>query len=535
MHGADSTREPDQAADLGDPLEHYPLPALRTASDGAILYANHAAHRLALRLDGSLDGLLPEYHDKYLAAVLAAPGETVTACTRFYDAATVLQWSYALAPDGHSVSMFAADVGGLTRFSESFIDPQAKGAATAYDSLLRRFIEHVPVAAAMFDRDMRYLLASRRWRSDFSFLPERLEGLCHYDLIDVPAAWKERHRRALAGEDMPPVEISLPRPDTGRIEWMITQALPWTREDGTIGGILIFAQIITARKEAEAEAKNRQANLQHQQKMEALGTLAGGIAHEINSPIQYISDNLDFLSGAMRDLSGLVSLYREALNETGPQPQTRSRIAEAEAAIDLPFLAQESGEAIAQALSGVRAISRIVTAIKTFSHPGQADPIPVDINSVIRDAVVVSRNQWKPVAEVEEDLDETIPLILGHGDQLGQVVLNLIVNAMHAIEDANRAGYGRIRLSSRACGDHAEIRIEDNGSGIPAHLIGRIFEPFFTTKAPGRGTGQGLSIVHAIVARGHGGEVKVESDPGHFTRFTVSLPYRLTPSTDEAR
>ncbi|WP_337995711.1 sensor histidine kinase [Oleispirillum naphthae] len=528
MRGAHAPGGPDQAADLGDPLEHYPLPALRAGSDGGILYANRAARRLAARLADGLSALLPEYHGKYLAAALAAPGETVTACARFYDAATVLQWSYALAPDGHGVSMFAADVGGYALLSGSIADPMAKGAPSAYDSLLRRFVEHVPVAAAMFDRDMRYLLASRRWRSDFGFLPERLEGRCHYDLVDVPPDWKERHRRALAGEDMPPVEIFFTRPDTGRVEWMITQSLPWTREDGEIGGILIFAQIITARKEAEAAAESRQASLQHQQKMEALGTLAGGIAHEINSPIQYISDNLGFLSGAVGDLSGLVALYREALAAAGPPPETRQRIAGAEAAIDLPFLASESGEAVAQALSGVRAISRIVTAIKTFSHPGHADPMPVDINGVIRDAVVVSRNQWKPVAEVEEDLDETMPLILGHGDQLGQVVLNLIVNAMHAIEDADRAGRGRIRLSSRACGDHAEIRIEDNGSGIPAHLIGRIFEPFFTTKAPGRGTGQGLSIVHAIVARGHGGEVKVESDPGHFTRFTVSLPYRLT-------
>ncbi|MGE4528721.1 MAG: PAS domain-containing protein, partial [Rhodospirillaceae bacterium] len=449
MHGAHALDGPDQAADLGDPLEHYPLPALRAGSDGAILYANRAARRLAARLSGGPSALLPEYHDKYLAAALAEPGETVTACARFYDAATVLQWSYALAPDGHGVAMFAADVGGYALLSESIADPQ-KNAPSAYDSLLRRFIEHVPVAAAMFDRDMRYLLASRRWRSDFGFLPERLEGKCHYDLVDVPPEWRERHRRALAGEDMPPVEISLTRPDTGRVEWMITQALPWTREDGLIGGILIFAHIITARKEAEAEAESRQASLQHQQKMEALGTLAGGIAHEINSPIQYISDNLGFLSGTITDLSGLVSLYREALAASAPPPEMRLRIAEAEAAIDLPFLASESGDAVAQALSGVRAISRIVTAIKTFSHPGQADPLPVDINSVIRDAVVVSRNQWKPVAEVEEDLDDTMPLILGHGDQLGQVVLNLIVNAMHAIEDANRAGRGRIRLSSRA-------------------------------------------------------------------------------------
>lgn len=405
--------------------------------------------------------------------------------------------------------------------------------AMPHESLLRRFVEHVPVAAAMFDREMRYLLVSRRWYSDFTFLPRRLEGLCHYDVVPPAEQWRERHRRALAGEDMPPVEVSFVRPDNGQTEWIVTQSLPWTQEDGAIGGILIFAEIVTARREAEAAEEQRQATLRHQQKMEALGTLAGGIAHEINSPIQYISNNLGFLETAVADIVRLVDAYRGALAESSPPPEVKHHIAGAERAADLAFLHAEVGESVRQALAGVRSISRIVTAIKTFSHPGTAERAPVDVNSVIRDAVVVSHNQWKHVAEVEEDLDDSLPAILGHGDQLGQVVLNLIVNALHAIEDAGKPGKGRIRLSSHDRTDGLEIRVEDNGIGVPPHLIDKIFEPFFTTKAPGRGTGQGLSIAHSIVARGHGGTIRCESDPGRYTRFTIRLPYRMMDADDD--
>ncbi len=146
---------------------------------------------------------------------------------------------------------------------------------------------------------------------------------------------------------------------------------------------------------------------------------------------------------------------------------------------------------------------------------------------------MVSCNQWKHLADIEENLDDSMPVILGHGDQLGQVVLNLIVNAIHAIEDAKKSGHGTIRLSSYARQGHAIIQVEDNGIGIPQHLINKIFEPFYTTKAPGRGTGQGLSIAHTIVTRGRSGEIHCESAPGHFTRFTISLPYRTMGSTDD--
>ncbi|MBN2752389.1 MAG: PAS domain-containing protein [Rhodospirillaceae bacterium] len=512
-----------------DPLDHYPLPALRIGVDKSITYANRPALALSTRLHDGMGTLLPERHETYLAHAIASPEENVVACARFYDSNTVLQWSYHLSADGHSVTMFAADVKTLTHPANDTLSSQGTaGASSTRDPLLHRFIEHVPVAVAMFDRNMRYLLVSRRWLEDFDFLPRKLEGLCHYDLHHIPDDWRARHRRALAGEDMPPVEISFTRPDDGRTEWLSTQALPWTRDDGEIGGILIFAQVITARKEAEAAKESQQALLRQQQKMESLGTLSGGIAHEINSPIQYICDNLGFLENAIPDLVTLVSLYHETLSHADLPEEIRRRVQDAEHAIDLSFLSSEGEKAVHQATSGIRAISRIVTAIKTFSHPGHIDPVPVDINSVIRDAVVVSRNQWKHIAEIDEDLDDSMPIFLGHGEQLGQAILNLIVNATQAIEDANKTGLGKIRLHSQAKDDHAEIHIEDNGAGIPAHLIDKIFEPFFTTKAPGRGTGQGLSIAHTIISRGHQGTIHVESDPGHITRFTISLPYRVT-------
>jgi len=503
-------------------LDHFPFPALDLRSDGVILNANRAARQLAAKLNGGIEDLLPLYHVTYVAEARKKAGQAVAACTRAYDPETVLQWSYQLGCDD-VVMMFAADISGLSHLAEKLADTQDR--LLQSESLLRRFIEHVPIAVAMFDRDMRYLLASRKWLEDFSFMSEDFIGKSHYSRIPIPEAQRERHRLALGGETPPTAEMVFTRPDTGTQEWVLSQVLPWRRDNGEIGGVLVFAEIITARKIAEDARERRQATVRQQQKMEALGTLAAGIAHEIGSPIQYINDNLGFLEGATSDLIALIGTYRAALDSAAISAAARERIAAAEAKVDLAFLRSECTAAAGQARGGVETIGKIIGAIKTFANPAEEDAAPADINAVIRDALLLSRNRWQSVAETRVDLDDTLPLVLAHADQLGQAILNIVVNAAQAIAEAKRSDRGTISVRSRDRGSHVEIEIVDNGVGIAEQHLGRVFEPFFTTRAPGQGSGQGLSMAHAIITRAHGGELRVESQPGQSTRFTVILPY----------
>jgi PAS domain S-box-containing protein len=503
-------------------LDHFPFPALHLRPDGHIAGANRAARDLADRIDCGLAELLPLYHATYAAEARKRPGQPIAACTRAYDPETVLQWSYQQGEDD-VITMFAADISGLSRLAEHLAESQDR--LLQSECLLRRFIDHVPIAVAMFDRDMRYLLASRKWLEDFNFISKDFIGKSHYSLIAIPEAIRARHRRALQGETPPTAEMVFTRPDSGAQEWVHSQVLPWRREDGEIGGVLVFAEVITARKLAEEARERRQATARQQQKMESLGTLAAGIAHEIGSPIQYINDNLGFLEGATADLVALIGTYRAAL-ESATLPETvRRRVAKAEAAADLAFLRTECAAAASQARAGVETIGRIIGAVKTFVNPAEDGAAPADLNAVIRDALLLSRNRWQPVAETRVDLDDTVPLILAHTDQLGQAILNIVVNAAQAISDANRPERGTISVRSRDCGSHVEVEIADNGVGIAPQHLARVFEPFFTTRAPGQGSGQGLSIAHAIVTRAHGGELRVESQPGQSTRFTIVLPY----------
>lgn len=530
--------EEDEDAELAlvqaqdDALDHFPFPALRLHPDGAIRHANPAAEDLATRLSGGAQELLPLYHVTYVAEARKQPGRTIAACSRAYDPDTVLQWSYR-ATDGDAVTMFGADISGLSHLAEHLAESQDR--LLESESLLRRFIEHVPIAAAMFDRDMRYLLASRKWLEDFNFISADFIGKSHYSRISLPEDIRERHRRALRGETPPPAEMVFTRPDSGAQEWVRSQVLPWRRDTGKIGGVLVFAEIITARKIAEEARERLHATVRQQQKMESLGTLAAGIAHEIGSPVQYISDNLGFLESAAADLIGLIGAYRTALESAAISETARQRVAEAEASVDLAFLRQECTVAARQARGGIETIGKIIGAVKTFANPAEAEAAPADINALVRDTLLLSRNHWQPVADTDLDLDDTLPLILAHADQLGQAILNIVVNAAQAIADTGRPERGKITVRTRDRGNHVEIAIADTGVGIPAHHLGRVFEPFFTTRAPGHGSGQGLSIAHSIITRIHGGEIRCESQPGQSTRFTVILPYEKSDAGMQTR
>ena len=267
------------------------------------------------------------------------------------------------------------------------------------------------------------------------------------------------------------------------------------------------------------------------QKLESVGQLAAGIAHEINTPTQYIGDNAQFVKESFRDLKNfwdkLQSLaemarendcYRDILDDISA---TRERV-------DVAFLMDEIPRAIDQALEGVNRVANLVRAMREFSHPGTKDKIPLDLNHAIESTITISRNEWKYVADLETDFDKSLRQVQCVPAEINQVILNLIVNAAHAIGDAIRASggeKGRIAVQTRSLQDCAEIRISDTGTGIPAGICNRVFDPFFTTKEIGKGTGQGLAIAHSVVVDKHGGTIRFDTEEGKGTTFIVCLPY----------
>lgn len=267
------------------------------------------------------------------------------------------------------------------------------------------------------------------------------------------------------------------------------------------------------------------------QKLESVGQLAAGIAHEINTPTQYIGDNVRFLKDAFQDMKSLLANYERllsAVKSNALSSETVQEVGEAVERIDTGYLLEEIPKAIEQTLEGVTRVSTIVSAMKEFSHPSTKEKIPLDLNRAINSTITVARNEWKYVAEMEAEFDPSLPPIPCLQGEFNQVILNLLVNAAHAIADVIRKGgpaMGKIKVQTLNCPGWAEIRIQDSGTGIPEKVRARIFDPFFTTKEIGKGTGQGLAIARSVIVDKHGGTIHFETEDGKGTTFIICLPY----------
>jgi len=298
---------------------------------------------------------------------------------------------------------------------------------------------------------------------------------------------------------------------------------PLDGDDDSIWDITIMGADITDRKKLEAQ-------LQQSQKMEAIGQLAAGIAHEINTPTQFVGDNTRFFQDSFGDLIDIIKVYQKLIEASKSGSLTEELIQTAEERIeefDLEYLEEEIPVAIQHTLKGVGRIAKIVQAMKIFAHPGGEEKEPADINRSIEKTITISRNEWKYVAELITDFDESLPLVPCFQAELNQVILNLIVNAAHAIAEANKDNptqMGKIRISTRCEDNWAKIYISDTGSGIPEEIRHKIFDLFFTTKEPGKGTGQGLAISHSVIVEKHKGTITLESREGKGTTFIISLP-----------
>jgi PAS domain S-box-containing protein len=270
-------------------------------------------------------------------------------------------------------------------------------------------------------------------------------------------------------------------------------------------------------------------DLMQTQKLESIGQLAAGIAHEINTPIQFVGDNIRFLSVVFTDLRAVLDRYQELLMsaKSGNCSPALIKACEAETQrTDLDYVTEEIPTAIAQTMEGVERIAKIVRAMKDFAHPGSEEKAPANLNAAIESTVTVSRNEWKYVADLKTDLAPDLPPVPCLVSQLNQAILNMIVNAVHAIADTVKVTgqKGLITIVSRRDGNNAEIRITDTGTGIPDDIRPKIFDPFFTTKEVGKGTGQGLAIARSVVVDKHQGAIAVESEVGKGTTFIIRLP-----------
>jgi len=298
-------------------------------------------------------------------------------------------------------------------------------------------------------------------------------------------------------------------------------------EGGALQGSIISFRDIQALKKAQQEALQAS-------KLASVGQLAAGIAHEINTPTQYIGDNLRFLGDAFGALVEVVRSWRAAIDGPTPDSDARAALRKAFEDADVDYLIEEIPRAVSQSLEGVGQVARIVLAMKEFSHPGEREKVSIDLNRAVENTIAVSRNEWKHLADLSADLDPDLPAVTCLPGEVNQVLLNLVVNAAHAIEFTKRRGKGRIAISTRRRGAFIDIVVADDGVGMTDEVKERIFDPFFTTKGVGKGTGQGLAICRDVVVAKHGGAIVVESEEGKGARFIVSLPINGTGAHGEA-
>ncbi len=402
---------------------------------------------------------------------------------------------------------------------------QAEESLRQERNLLRTLIDLLPDYIYVKDVQNRFIIANMAVSSLLGSTPEGVVGRSDHDFFPAEQADAfEADEQRIVATGIPLINKEESCIDfQGRRRLLLTTKVALKEPDGRITGIVGIGKDVT--KQRLMEAQRAQA-----QKMESIGQLAAGIAHEINTPIQYVGDNTRFLRDAFNNMQTMVAAIARLLDgargEESPA-SFRASFEETCAKADYDFLVREIPSAIEQTLEGVTRVSRIVHAMKEFSHPDSNEKLPADINRAIESTITVSRNEWKYVAELVTDFDPELPPVPCYLGHFNQVILNLIVNAAQAITEKvgdGARGKGRILISTRADGDSVEIRVKDDGRGIPSAIQHRIFEPFFTTKDVGKGSGQGLSTCHAIIAQKHAGSIVVESEEGRGATFILRLP-----------
>jgi signal transduction histidine kinase len=367
--------------------------------------------------------------------------------------------------------------------------------------------------------------------ADF-LLPGFLENSLHPE--DRRAALTSFELVSKKGEGT--IEARLRRPN-GRYLWLkFTASAAGAPSEEDAGGAA--TPVIRGMLFDMTEARELETELHQAQKLESVGRLAAGVAHEINTPVQFVSDSVYFVRDAMKDLVEVAEKYRIAC-EAGLEGilvgEAAAMARRAEEKADLPYLLENVPKALDRALEGLDRVTTIVRSMKEFAHPDQKDMALADLNQAVSTTLVIAKNEYKYVAELDLNLGE-IPHVKCHVGDLNQVVLNIIVNGAHAISDVvkDSGTKGRLGVRTRQEGGDVIIEISDTGGGIPLHVQSHVFDPFFTTKEVGRGTGQGLAIARSVVCDKHGGELTFETTLGQGTTFFIRLPVEGRESNAEA-
>jgi two-component system NtrC family sensor kinase len=387
------------------------------------------------------------------------------------------------------------------------------------------------IAIAVADLQGKYHEVNEAYAALCGYSREELLSGAVTWVAQTPSEWQETDEAAttelVATGVASPWEKELFRKDGSRVPVLLGVAMLDSQR------CIVFVADLSHQKRAEAALRRNEALLRHSQKMEALGQLAAGVAHEINTPAQYVTDNLAFLQRAFRGLLEPLRLATGLLDEARVGKVPDSTIARLEAALEdaeIDFVVEQAPRALEQSLDGIRRVSSIVAAMKGFSHPSSAQKEPADLREIIETTLNVSRNRWKYVADVTTEVDPDLPFVPCLRDELSQVILNVIVNAADSISDRTQSGAngkGTITVTARSQGEWAELRVGDTGAGIPEGIRSQIFDPFFTTKPVGKGTGQGLAIAHAVIVDKHGGEIFFETDPNQGSTFVIRIPMKV--------
>ena len=407
--------------------------------------------------------------------------------------------------------------------------------------LLSATLDALPVTIAILDGAGTILVTNRQWDRT---VPSPLHLMCgigvgqDYLSLCRSVESAQGQLQGIAGQI---AEVILGHRDSVRLDYdlELEGGRQWFTVLATRFATLGAPRIVVMHLDV-SEQKRMEIQLRQAQKLESIGQLASGIAHEINTPTQYIGDNLIFLRGAFQELMDLVAPLSAVLEAASPGPCPASLADEVRKALDgtdLDFLQEEVPKAFDQSREGIRRVASIVDAMKNFSHPGGSAKTPVDLNRAIESTTLVCRSEWKYVADLELDLATGLPPVPCLPDEFNQVILNLIINATHAIAESlpdTREEKGQIKITTRAAEGFAEILVADSGAGIPEAIRSRIFDPFFTTKPVGKGTGQGLAIAYSVIVERHGGTISLQSEVGHGTTFTLRLPLQTPPPALEA-
>jgi len=382
-------------------------------------------------------------------------------------------------------------------------------------NVLRTMLDLIPAYIYAKDAQSRFTAANKLVANRMGTVPDGLIGKTDFDFYPREMADKFfNDEQALIRSGQPLLDCEEVAHDnvSGLDRVLLTSKVPLRDELGNLTGVVGIGFDITERKAAEER-------LASSDRLESIGRLAAGVAHEINTPIQYLNDSVSFIREGVEELLAYIDKLHASMPEKSAAKQSENE--------DVEYLREELPPALTRVADGLSRIAEIVRSMKHFSHADQREMSAVDLNVAIASTLVVARSEYKDVADVETDY-ATLPPITCHGGQINQVVLNLVVNSAHAIADfvKKSGGRGKITVKTSVEPEHVLVSITDTGGGIPEDIRVRIFDPFFTTKEVGRGTGQGLSIARNVIVKGHGGQLDFTTEMGKGTTFHVRLPLR---------